>query len=340
MASIYPRAGSRFFWIRFRGADGKYQGISSGIDVALPGARKKAKIMAAKYTIKELSAPKIRESERWESWALNYLTRRYSATGSWSNVELAFRDLLAFFAAFNIKMPRQVTYQVAAEFVSWRMAAKDMSKISMNSARLRFVYFSVLMKEAVNRGYAEFNPCRDVKNRRTPPKEKQEITAEHQVIIEAALKSRLEWMQDQWLVMMRQGCRIAETSVPLERIDTEQMTIELKLKGGRMHSARLHRDLLPLVAKVRERGDTHLVRLGSHGDATRWCEFFKKLKLPYSSHCCRVTVITRLLRANYTPALVASFIGHSEEINRIYRRLKPVDSRDMLDTLAAAPSPS
>jgi len=131
----------------------------------------------------------------------------------------------------------------------------------------------------------------------------------HHTVIEKELESGHEWMRDQWLVMMRQGCRVAETAVPLDRIDLGAGAITFRLKGGRLYTVRMHPDLLPLVAKVRGRGDSVLVQANIRSATSRWCELFRSLGMPYSSHCCRVTVITRLLRAGHSPALVSAFIG-------------------------------
>jgi len=343
MASVYRRKHSRFWWVKYRDpATGKTVRKSTGLDVVIPNARKTAKGLEADYTRKEMMAPKTREAERWESWADAYFRQRYANNPlTLVNSMKGLRDCLVFFREFGILVPRQVTYAVASRYVPWRIEGKTIGKVCHNTARLRFITLSVLMGEAVRRGFAEFNPCRDVKVPKKPAKEKEEITAEHQALIETALKDEKQWMRDQWLVMMRHGCRIAETRVPLGRINEcgTPATITFRVKGGKLHTTMLHPDLLPMVQGARAESREFLVD-PPIGQTALWCQFFQRLAMPYSAHCCRVTVITRLLRENHSPALVCSFIGHSEEVNRIYRRLKPADSLALLDTLAGVPSPS
>jgi hypothetical protein len=339
MASIYPRAGSRFYWLKYRSPEGKTKCMSTGIDKELPNARQRAKAMAAEYTVDEMTNPKGREVEKWENWAGEYFEHRYAGTGSHKNATVTLRDLTTFFKEKRIRTPRMLTYHLAAQFVPWRVSNKDLKKVKLNTANLRFAYFRILMAEAVRRGFAKFNPCRDVDIRGEPPKQKKEITPADEKTICAALQSEPEWMRDQWLVMMRQGCRIAETRCQLSRINTKAMTITFRVKGGRFHTAALHKDLLPLIEKAKAAGRDVLAEGGRNSPA-RWCDFFDKLKMEYSAHCCRVTVITRLLRAGHTTALVSSFIGHTEEINRIYRRLKPSDATALLTTLGDDSSPS
>lgn len=342
MASIFERPGSRFWWVKYRDpGTGKILRKSTGIDVALPGARRKANGVAAKWTVREMAAPRTRELERWETWARPYLDERYKDRGSHKNAILAISDLMEFFKEKEIRTPRQVTHDHVAAFVPWRISNKKLEKVKKNTALLRFVYFRVLMGEAVRRGFADFNLCRDAEHEREPSKEKLEISEAHQKKIEAELESKPAWMREQFLVLMRQGCRVAETSVPMERIDEKAMTITLKLKGGWMHTAALHPDLLPLVAKARSEGRTALIEGPPTGSwPAIWSDFFKRRELPYSIHCTRVTVITRLARAGASVVDICNFIGHSQEVNRIYRKLKPADSLSLLSILAGAPTPS
>lgn len=340
MASVFLRPGSRFWWVKYRDpANGKLTRQSTGIDVVLSDARRRAKRIEAEWTAKEMAAPRSREKERWESWALQYLEDRYVGSGSLKTAKLALVDLLAFFRERDIRTPRQVTHDIACAFVPWRVSNKTLHRISQNTARLRFVYFGVLMSEAVRKGFAEFNPCRGLRIRRDVPKEKEEITPEHQAVIEAALREKPAWMGEQWLVLMRQGCRIAETAVPLSRIDTKAMTITFRIKGGKLHTAQLHPDLLPLIETARHEKRATLIQGPPVGSwSPIWSDFFARRGLPYSIHCARVTVITRLARGGASVLEICNLIGHSEAVNRIYRKLKPADSRRLLDILAGAPS--
>lgn len=342
MASVFRRPKSVYYWVAYRDpATGKRTRKSTGIRADRADGKRLAKRIEADFTHKEMSSPRAREAERWESWADAYLVARYRNTHTLATAKMALRDMLAFFKAHDIRTPAMLTYHHAAKFVEWRTKSGDLEPVSTNTARLRFVYLSVLAAEAVRRGYAQFNPCRDVKNVRVKPREKLEITPEYQAIIESELERKPQWMRDQWLVLMRQGCRVSETEVPMERIDTDRMTITLKVKGGALHTAQLHPDLLPLIERARTDGRKHLIeRESARNWSAIWSDFFKRRGLPFSIHCTRVTVVTRLIRAGHSPALISSFIGHSEEINRIYRRLRPVDAASLLGTLASTPSPS
>lgn len=342
MASVYLRKKSRFWWVKFRDpATGLVRRQSTGIDQRAVDGRRKAKRIEAEHTQREMAAPAVAEPERWEAWAADYFARRYAgAKGSVLSAKYGLIDLMAYFRERGLRTPRMVTYADAEGFVPWRVSGETLRAVGHNTAVLRFVFFRVLMAEAVRRGFAPGNPCREVELRKRPPKEKAEITAGDEVKILAALEREPRWMGEQFLVLMRQGCRLTETLVPLDRIDTERRKITFRLKGGKLHTAALHPELLPLIERARlEKRATLIEPAPSAGAA--WCNFFAKLGLPYSAHCARVTVVTRLLRAGHSTAKVCAFIGHTELVNRIYRRLNSSDADDLLNTLCSVgPSPS
>jgi site-specific recombinase XerD len=341
MASIYQRDGSGFYWVKYRDPlTDTVKRKSTGIRIDQPDGRRMAKRAANEYTQRELSAPKTKESERWETWADPYFAQRYRNLRTLSSAREALRDLMEYFKLKGIRTPAMVNYSNAAGFVPWRTDPKNpLGSVAVNTARLRFIYLQILMGEAVRRGYAAGNPCREVRHRRVAPKEKAEITMEHQKTIEGLLEKKPEWMREQWVVLMRQGCRVAETAPPLEQIDSANMTITLRVKGGRRHTQALHPDLLRLINRARAENRTSLIEGPPAGSwSAIWSKFFKRHNLPYSIHCTRVTVITRLIRAGHSAAMICGFIGHTEEVNRIYRRLKPPDAAGLLDTLASPAS--
>jgi len=342
MASVYLRKKSRFWWVKFRDpATGLVVRRSTGIDVRAVDGRRKAKRIEAEHTQREMAAPRVAEPERWEAWAAEYFARRYAgAKGSALSAKYGLKDLMTYFRERGLRTPRMVTYADAEGFVPWRVSGGTLAQVSHNTAMLRFVFFRVLMAEAVRRGFAPGNPCREVELRKHPPKEKAEITVADEVKIVAALELEPAWMREQFLVLMRQGCRLTETLVPLERIDEARRKITFRLKGGKLHTAALHPELVPLVERARQEQRATLIEPAPSAGAC-WCNFFAKLKMPYSAHCARVTVITRLLRAGHSTAKVCAFIGHTELVNRIYRRLNSSDAEDLLGTLSSAgPSPS
>lgn len=335
MASAYTRHDSRFYWIKFRDPAGKLVSQSTGIDVVADDARRRVKALVAKHTQREMEAPRTNERERWETWVGGYFAVRYTNPKTALSAGYGLRDLLTFLAERGIRTPRMVSYDAAAAFVPWCVK----NGLAKNTAILRFSLFRVVMSEAVRRGFCPANVCREVELRHAPSKAKEEISAEDEAKIIAAIAAQPQAMRDQFTVLMRQGCRISETFVPLALIDPVARTIRFRLKGGKMHTAEAHRDVLAIYERAKAEGRDTLVEPFPN-PAARWFNLFRSMKLPYSIHCTRVTVITRLARAGWPQAMVSNFIGHTEAVNAIYRKLKPADSRAMLGTLDGAPGPA
>jgi integrase len=138
------------------------------------------------------------------------------------------------------------------------------------------------------------------------------------------------WMSICFEVGILQGCRLSETSVPLDHIDEQARTIRFRGKGknGVPHifTTRLHEGLLPILAELRAAGVTHTCRLPPRA-SLEWWEFFRAHGLGHLCfHCTRVTVITRLARAGVPIQQAMRYVGHaSETVHGIYQRLHAPD---------------
>jgi integrase len=244
----------------------------------------------------------------------------------------AWSAIATYLDHINVISPLQITYQICRAYPAFRTDPpnKIMRRRTFNTALTELKVFSAIMQEAVRRGYITANPCLRLGYRRTPPKQKPEITAEEQRTIEAALPNQDIWMQECWLVAMRQGCRVSETAVPLQNIDLRRGTISFIGKGNRLHTAPLHKDLVSLVRLAQRQKRTHLVALPKYAPK-KWHQFFRRLGLPHLSfHCTRVTAITRLARDGYSMAQTKAYVGHaSDTVHAIYQRLTAADVRHL-----------
>ena len=336
MASLYRQKDSVYFWVKFRNPiTNKIVRATTGFRFDDPDGRRKALQVVNEKTRQELETPKFSNTEVWQAWVPDFLKLRYQnspltlrrACDSWV-------PILAYFNEINIPTPKHVTYSIVAGYMPWRLnKSNGLRAVKHNTAVLEVKFLSVIMRESVRRGYCTANPCRELEVRRIPVKQKPEITPTMEAKISEALLKAPEWMQDHWIILMRQGCRMSEAAVPLSEIDEFRGTIRFRIKGGKYHTAPLHSDILPILYKARDRGQTTLVNLPK-SPAKAWHTFFRRVGFEISVHSTRVTVITRLLRQGFSPALVAAYIGHTEEINVVYRRLTPVDARHLGAALA------
>ena len=349
MASIYTRKKSPYFWVKYRDPmTGSIRYESTKFRQDEPEGRRKAKQIANEKTRRELEIPRVNASELWQAWVPAYMEQRYvNSPKTRLRAQNAWDALLAYLQFKEVPSPRQVTYQIAADFLKWRLATKPVvvkSKIEgkpdtvkneaasglrlvkHNTAVVEVKFFGVIMGEAVRRGFCVSNPCRELEVRRVGAKQKLEIMPADEDLIWRELKKEPQWMRDHFTVVMCQGCRMSEAAVPLQDVDEFAGTIRFRIKGGKYHTAPLHPDVLPILYAAREAQRRVLVELPTW-PAKLWFNFFKRLDLPYSLHCTRVTAITRMLRAGFTAVEVCAYVGHTEEVNVIYRRLRPADVR-------------
>jgi hypothetical protein len=65
VASIYKRKHSKFWFIKYRGDDGKWHNKSTGLRYDVISATKMAKLLEKAQTLKELHSRKPIASDRW-----------------------------------------------------------------------------------------------------------------------------------------------------------------------------------------------------------------------------------------------------------------------------------
>jgi site-specific recombinase XerC len=227
MASFYVRKGSPYYWVRFQKQDGTWGGKSSGIRRAADGALRKIKQLVAQNTMQEHAFSSRTGSNRFDAWVPQFLTRRYTNEKTLARYSAAWSAINTYLARRNVIAPSQVTYQLCIDYPAFRTRPPKalMKARSFNTALTELKVFSAIMQEAVRRGYVAANVALPLGLKRTPAKQKPDISRDEQRKIEAALMHEDSWMRDCWLVAMRQGCRLSETAVALRDIDLKSGTI-------------------------------------------------------------------------------------------------------------------
>jgi hypothetical protein len=104
------------------------------------------------------------------------------------------------------------------------------------------------------------------------------------------------------------------------------MEITFDAKGGKTFTTKLHHGLTPLIRRLRSEGRERTYEMPTQ-TGREWTRFFRKIGMPHLCfHCTRVTVITKLCRANVSESQAMRFVGHaSETIHRVYQRLRAED---------------
>ena len=330
MASLFERKNSAFWWVKFRDpATGKIERESTKCRIGNGAHLRRAREIKAEKTRAENQTPVVKDRAAWDGWVEEFLRRHYVTSPKTLNRFLVcWKTLRHYLALREVRYPSQLTYKHAVDYVEWRQNPRcpGIHKASRITALLEIKLLRILMNEAIRQGMASANPCARLGLKRGPIKEKPEITDDEIATIRQALKTRPEWMEISFEIAIHQGCRFAETCLPMTDVDVAGRHITFHAKGGKVFTTRLHDSLVPMFARFEAEGRERTFEMPVQ-TGREWTRFFRKIGLPHLCfHCTRVSVVTRLCRAGVTESQAMRFVGHaSETIHRIYQRLRAED---------------
>ena len=331
MASHYVRERSPYYWIRFRRVDGSWACRSSGIKIEAKGNLRKISQMVAEATAKESFETEDGATAMFSRWVPGWIGYKYTNRFSAARCRNAWAHISVFFKARRVLHPAEVNYVLCHDYVQWRTSKEESEKegrkpAAWNTAVMEMRVMGAIMQESLRRGWVMANPCARLGMGKRDTREKRAISKaeEKWIFEEMERREKNAWMPEMFLVAMRQGCRMREVEVPMHLIDTKAMVITFKVKGGGMHAAPLHKDLLPLVKLARKEKRKVLVPLPAQ-PSPRWGEFFEAIGLEgLCFHCTRVTVVTRLCEAGFSESQTMAYVGHSSElVHALYRKMRP-----------------
>lgn len=348
MASIYRRRSSPFWWIKYRTASGDIRYESTGLRVGVGKDTRIARELAAEKTLIERRTRGVVARERWDFWVVRFLNERYSdKPQSHLRYTTAWRTIRMFLSERNIAVPRALTRQDCQAYFDWRKTENKRIgkyKAGHNTALLEVKTLGLIMREAVFRGYAPANPCRELGIKRVTGRIKPHYTPEEiQTVREKAAREQEplhSFLVNAFEIARYQGCRISETHLnPSKDVDLAAMRITFRAKGGKEHITRLHPKLRPLFERLIAEGATETYKLPK-SPAKTWFNFLKRIGLKKSNpnlcfHSLRVTVATEMARADVHESKAMRYLGHaSTTIHRSYQRLRPDDLGDATDAVS------
>jgi len=345
MASLYTIKKSPFWYIKAKDGKGNWSGKPTVFRWDDKKQTNQAKQLCATTTANELRNGSASSGEAWGAWVQDFLNLQYpKESKTHTRYQSAWNSLSVYLKEKEILSPRHVAYEHVMDYFPWRKKHSVLKKgASKNTALYELRVLKLLMKQAIRRFHLTMaNPCAELGIKKDAPKIKPEITETDIEKIRAGLKDWPEWMQISFEIGLHQGCRLMETSLPLEHIDLEKMEIQFHAKGKKVFTTKLHQGLVPLVKKLKaEKRKVTWEPSCASQPSTQWTRFFRKIGLPqYCFHCTRVTVISRLARSKTVSERDAmGYVGHSSvEVHRIYQRLKVEDLSSCVTALVFAPS--
>lgn len=340
MACLYKRSGSPYWWLKPK--RGKPR--STRMRHAIAHETQKAQDILETELRKERQ--QFQEPERWEFWAPQYIAERYEESPkSLERYNLRWKSIRNFFRRHKIDYPRQLTFNSLTQYVAWRRAGDKEFGVwpgSKNTAIGDVKFLGLLMRRAIQLGFATTNPCEGLGLKKVKPEPKREVSDKDIKTIWTELANEPEWMRVCFQICLHTGCRLRESTVPLDCVDVQRRFIHFPhAKGDKPFTVPLRDELLPLFKRLQEERPGMAACDLPHMPSKEWWRFFKRLGMPYSIHCLRVTFISRLARAGVPASEAMRLVNHASlEIHRIYQRFQPEDLRASLQKLSLPALPT
>lgn len=360
MAFIYTRGDSPYWWIRFRDSSGRTRQQSTGLRRDDPRQTRQARGLEATRTAEELAIPKpTNRADRWDAWCIDYLNTRFSSpeqSASKERVLYNWGTIRAFLSSRGIECPSALRREHLFEFLTWRTEARGsgLKPVSLTTALLDLKTLSILVGEAIRRGWATSNPCLRLGVRKPSPRQKPELSDADLTSIEEAIQTEPEprrtILYRTFRIARFQGCRLRETHLRMgEDVllhPTGGGVIFFRTKGNRRHAAPIHPEIEPLLRSIAAAGESETFAMpkGRSQLSVMWTRFLHRhrftQRLPgLCFHSLRVTVVTRLARSNVPESKAMAYVGHATTtVHRIYQRLKLDDLQDCVSALASVSS--
>ncbi len=344
MATLYKRKKrvgkimevcSPFWWVKFRNTSGAICYESTGFLHGNGDGTRRAQELEARKTLEERQSTTTNQSERWDVWVLQFIADRYKhQTNSRTRYGVAWRTLRMYLDEIEITLPRQLMYIHCTNYLNWREKSdKPNGKYNAghNTAVLELKFLALVMKEAVRRGFAHGNPCRELELTRVPTKKFPQYSDDDiQLIVEGIHKEpkpKKKFLWPSFLIAYYHGVRLNETNVNPAR-DVRGNTITFHQKGGKVRVKPLHPELVelfqPLVARKAKETFPQ-----PKSFAKEWFNFLhrcgmKALKPEACFHSLRVTVQNRLRRAGVKKEIRKAYLSHdgADDVNELYDRIE------------------
>lgn len=336
MAYLRPHKRSPFWYLKRRSLDtGHWGEKSTGLRIDSARDTRKAQRAADKASIEEKRVGSPGTSPAFLAWVPPYMENHWTREGgSRRRYQIAWQAVRRFLAEHDIAYPRQVRYEHAEAYLSWRRATAVHNKsVGRNTAILELNFLSQLLNEAKRRDFCESNPMIQLGLEREPAKEKRELTFSEITKLRKALKREPQWMRNVFEIALYTGCRFSEASIPVSEIDFRARTIRLRdskrkdTDRRKFFTVPMAPGLRPLLLRIKQTGAATTCEL-SRDKNGRINYLFKKTIGDASFHCLRVTFITWCARAGLSEAEAMRLVNHSSQIvHRIYSKLNVEDVR-------------
>jgi integrase len=361
MASIYTKKESKYFWIRYKGEDGKWKGQKTpylkGNHRANLGNVKQAELLARDKTLEEMARkPVVAGRSAFSEWVIPWIETKWGhkQTCTPKYYRRYLLRWLEYFDEIGVATPSAVTREIVQGYMLWRARHGG----ERNTAIDEIKFFAQVMEEALQRGYVQTNCARKLGLSRAEQKHKTPWTEEEIALVgsELAKAEEFGWMHVTFLMGLYQAIRLRQCAIELRDIDLRRQLFNypdylVKKDGtgrGRGYSQPIDPDFLPLLRAIvntrRTEGATTLCDIPGDNaipPSVQWRKFLDTLNLPHiSHHGLRASFITRAALAGVPEAQTRRFVNHSsQQVHEIYQRITAGDLFPIFGMMDRGPKP-
>jgi hypothetical protein len=345
MAYLIEKKRSPFWYIRRRNLEtNAWEEKCTKLRRDDPKESAKALKLVAKTSTEEIIA-KPRCGENFSEWVPDYIRDHYATKPLTLERNLYFwRTIHVFLHENGIKHPKEIRYEHATGYMAWRKG-KEGNHAAHNTARNEVKFLAFLMSEAIRRELADRNPIALARIELAPAKPKREVTDPEIRAFRDEFAKEEPWMATTFELLINLGCRFTEARVAKDRIDFKRLTIQLTdskrdpLDPRKYFSTPMSQQLaeflkgitwydgytMPEPTRMMNRNFNRALNRAAHG---------------VTSHCCRVSFISRCHRAGLSEHEAMRLVNHSTRmVHRLYSKLNVEDARSAMLKVPLPPPP-
>jgi len=345
MSYLIKKKRSPYWYLRIRDLEtGRWVEKCTKLRHDDPKESAKAMKEAAKATTGEVIA-RPRQGENFSEWVPDYIRQHYEGKPLTQLRNLYFwRTIHVFLHENGIRHPREIRYEHAAAYMAWRKGP-DGNNAAHNTARNEVKFLAFLMSEAIRRELAERNPIALARIELAPAKAKREISDAEIAAFRKEFEKEESWMGTAFELLINLGCRFTEARVSKERIDFDRLTIQLTdskrdaLDPRKYFTAPISEQLATFLKRIAWY-DGHTMPVPTRMMNRNFNRALHRAAPGVTSHCCRVSFISRCHRAGLSEHEAMRLVNHSTRmVHRLYSKLNVEDARTAMMKVPLPPPP-
>ena len=356
MASVFERPDREFLYAKIRDPQTlAWRGVKTPFRKDAPAARRNALMWANARDAVGAENVRLARSEIWAAWVVPWLQQHFGYNErTLARYLTAWAHVFVFLGEREIRLPREVLYRHASEYLLWRTTQKRHrgTTINHNTALTEMKIMSRVLEEARRREFIQANPWARLGIRRKNVRHAPAISSDEIIRWRAALdaeESKLpiaaQWMTTCFELALHQGLRLSATAIPMDRvhldprtnpkkkINLDRITIFTKGRNGnpKVQALPLHPALRPRLLALRAAKAAAVCVLPPMAAKILW-KFRQRHALGHLRfHSTRATLATELARRNVPMQKAKEILGHSSEaVHLAYLHLSAADVADEL----------